>query len=394
MTQDYKGIQPELLISQVRNTMPYLFGTDTLALTWDSFPPARLLRTLTPELNHQPPPSFEHLGLPDYYQLCVSSHYLTCATPVPTDVDNPIRKNLWAHPASLESALAMAEFILDTRSWDFTRVSERWTRGASGSSFEKEVLSGHSGEWFTVACGAYGAMAQYQSSAAKQMKERLHQSISEEVHRESEIFGSLWRAGDGLNALKACASIAHNFGDLDRVMDMWDLSVTDPLRLDYYKLTASPFDSNKKLRHQGRLWVAGELYKSTLEGTSMAAENHRHFALRKPRILRQNRAFLIPIGPFFDSWGFELAQTLKNSPEFTEVIEALIQGWTRLSRTIGYGRAIAGILENIPNLDHPELKSLRKNRSFRLILETPQDRFERKWHQEALRLLDDIPSRA
>ena len=89
-------------------------------------------------------------------------------------------------------------------------------------------------------------------------------------------------------ALQASAAIAHNFGDLDRVMDMWNLAPFDPLKLRFYKLGVKPFDADGKLRHQGRLWVAGELYKSPIMGSSMAAENHRHFALRKPKCLRRS----------------------------------------------------------------------------------------------------------
>src|SRR5438105_2466886 len=84
-----RGISPDLLVSQVRNTMPYLFdpdlsGTRNLA----EFPPAVLLRAsrgirADSELSH-----FE------YFRLCLSCHYLSCATPVPTDVDNQIRRKL------------------------------------------------------------------------------------------------------------------------------------------------------------------------------------------------------------------------------------------------------------------------------------------------------------
>ena len=178
-------------------------------------------------------------------------------------------------------------------------------------------------------------------------------------------------------------------------MDMWELSIDDPLRIHFYHLTTLPFDSNRKLRYLGRLWVAGQLYKSIIDGSSMASENHRHFALRKPKSLRSQRNFIIPIGPFFDSWGETLSQSLSpESPELSEILEALIQGWMRLPKTVGYGRAIRSISEAHPHLLSKEIKELKKDRLKRQILETPCDRFELKWNKAALELMDDIPSRA
>jgi hypothetical protein len=392
-----RGIAPDLLVSQVKNTMPYLFDPEPKSkdlakeadgeAAFGQFPPAKLLkeyeRSLPEELSH-----FE------YFRLCLSCHYLTCGTPVPTDVDNQIRLTLWPAHLPLEDALEMAELVLESRSWDFTAVTGRAAYGALGGPWEKEPLSGHLGEWFTVSSGAYCALARYSDPVAKEKRRRLFDNIADEVKRHSEIFGSLWRAGDGIGALKTSASIAHNFGDLDRVMDMWDLAVDDPLRLDYYKLAISPFDSNRKLRYLGRLWVAGELYKSTIEGSSMALENHRHFALRKARSLRKSRAFLITTGPFFDDWGGRVARNLKSaeaSEDLLEVVEALKHGWERLGKTVGYGRALRGIQEECPELG----SSLdKKDHTRRSILEMPQDRFEKKWADEALKLMDDIPSRA
>ena len=81
MAQLPRGISPDLLQSQVRNTMPYLFEGAVVG-----FPPADTLRAYEPG---QPLTHFE------YFRLCLSSHYLSCATPVPTDVDNQIRLKLW-----------------------------------------------------------------------------------------------------------------------------------------------------------------------------------------------------------------------------------------------------------------------------------------------------------
>ena len=260
-------------------------------------------------------------------------------------------------------------------------------------------MTGHLGEWFTVACAAYCALGRYPSSeTAQRLRDQIFASIEYEVNRHSETFGALWRAEDGLACLKASANIAHNFGDLDRVMDMWDLSFADPLRLKFYKLGVTPFDPERKLRYLGRLWVAGELYKSTIDGSAMALENHRHFALRKPRCLRLSREYLIPLGPFFDDWGQQVARGLANadgtpSEQTLEVIDALKQGWSRLPKTVGYGRALRGIRNIHPELGR-SLSDVAKTPLAETIMAESREAFEKKWNDEAVRLMDDIPSRA
>jgi hypothetical protein len=180
-------------------------------------------------------------------------------------------------------------------------------------------------------------------------------------------------------------------------MDMWELSSDDRLKLEFYKLGVEPFDSNKKLRYLGRLWVAGELYKSSLGssagelvGASMALENHRHFALRKPRCLREKPDFLIPIGPFFDDWGKRVAQELSAEP-LQEVVEALTHGWGRLPKTWGYERALQGILEVHPRIP---VEVPRNSRSVHKAFKVSRERFEKLWATEAVRLMDEIPERA
>lgn len=384
-----RGIAPNLLLSQVRNTAPYLFDSEYGEELAKCYPPARVLR----EFEKNPEQSLTHF---EYFQLCLSSHYLTVATPVPTDVDNQIRQKLWPKALPLETALEMAELVLKSHHWDFARVTGRYAFGAKGSSFEREVVHGHLGEWFTVSCGAYCALKQYKDPQAEGKRGELLEAISQEVNRHSEIFGSLWRAQDGLGALKASAALAHNFGDLDRVMDMWELSVDDPLRLHFYKLGVSPFDSNKKLRYLGRLWVAGELYKSVIDGSSIALENHRHYALRKPKFLRKSPAFMISTGPFFDDWGRAVARGLAHSDgspseETLEVVEVLKSGWDRQPKSLGYGRALKSLFEFYPKISQDGIKRAHEMRQ---IMNTSQERFEKRWNDEAVRLMDDIPSRA
>jgi hypothetical protein len=377
-----RGIAPELLVSQVRNTMPYLFEPECGEAALGKSPAAQVLRAF----EASPPAALSHF---EYFRLCLCSHYLTCATPVPTDVDNQIRHKLWPQALPLETAIEMANFVLDTRRWDFTLLSSRCVHGKTGTPWEKEPLSGHLGEWFTVASGAYCALRRRPEPEAASLASQILDQVSDETHRHSEIFGSLMNGGEGLRALEAAAAIAHNFGDLDRVMDMWELEAGDPMRLKFYKLCASPYDADRKLRYLGRLWIAGELYKSPIGGSAMAFENHRHFALRKPRCLRQSAGLRIPAGPFFDDWGRRVG-ALENEDDITDVVDALRHGWQRLPRTVGYGRALRGILERHPGL----ADDLRETHESRAILDLTQERFEAAWNRQALEHLDEIPSRA
>lgn len=357
--------------------MPYLFAEDAgdiIALS-----PARTIRGFRgKELDH-----FE------YFRLCLSAHYLSVATPVPTDVDNQIRQKLWPKQLPLETTLQMADLVLECYDWDSRPISARYVYGAKGSDFEDEILTGHRGEWFTVACGAYCAMKQYDSIDAKEKLQELFEAIEDEVELHSEIFGSLWKAEEGLACLIGSASIAHNFGDLDRVMDMWRLDIADPLRLRFYKLAATPYDAEGDLRYKGRLWTAGELYKETIDGSSMALENHRHYALRAPRTLRESPAYLVPNGPFFDDWGSSVARGLKDRPEaLAEIVETLKAGWERQPKSVGYGRGLCGIFEEAPGYRFFTTDPAHAT------LSVSRDVFEKRWHKAALAALDDIPSRA
>ena len=117
-----RGIDPELLVSQVQNTMPYLFEPAVAGTPLGNFKPAEILRAGAAIETHL-----------DYFKLCVSSHFLSCATPVPTDVDNQIRLKLWPEQLPVDVAVAMADFVLGSRDWDYTQVSTRWVSGIETS---------------------------------------------------------------------------------------------------------------------------------------------------------------------------------------------------------------------------------------------------------------------
>ncbi len=377
-----RGIAPELLVSQVKNTAPYVFDEIPDAAAILATPPARWVREFS--IVDEP---LAHLA---YFRLCLSSHYLTCATLVPTDVDNQIRHKLWSPSLPLSTTIAMAELVLESRRWDFLPLTTRESFGAKGSASEGVAIHGHLGEWFTVAAGAYAALARFESADAKALRATLLAHIGEVTRQHSDVFGSLWRAKDGVGALRAAATIAHDFGDLDRVIEMWNLPVADPLRLGFKGLTLSPFDSERRLRYEGRLWAAGELYKSMIDGSSLALENHRHFALRKPRGLRSHPALRVPLGPFFDAWGHEVATRLEGE-SLIEVIAALTFGCERMPKTQSYARALYVI-----RAQHPEHDALSASviKSHRAVMKRSREEHEQLWSEKAMALLDEIPSRA
>jgi hypothetical protein len=315
-----RGVRPDILLEQVKNTAPFLFD----------LPAQPYIKTLTDIRTTQ---SLSH---PEYFRLCLSAHWATVGTFVPTDVDNQIRHKLW-HPAlSKELVLEMAKTVHESHDWDFRPVTTRWVQ----SPVSGELLGGHHGEWFSVSIAAYAALRRRDPDAAAEMA----RAVLEELAREAAIFQDLRKARDGVGMLKAATLIAHNLGDLDRVMDMWNLAPTDALRVAAYKTGHPPEGTQSDKRFQGILVVAGKLNKAY-----MADENHRHFALREPRCLRRSPDFLLGIGPFFDEWGMKLARHPQLTPEEVgEVAQALISGWERLSGTVGYARALAGILENFP----------------------------------------------
>ena len=367
--------------------MPYLFEASRSGTPLVQSKPARVVLSQFADPDAEMP----HL---DYFRLCLSAHFLTVGTPVPTDVDNQIRRKLWNPKLPFETAAAMAELVLDARHWPYELFSPRYQLGAPGSESARLRISGHQGEWFTVAAGAYAGLGQFQEPALRGLRERIFEEITHEIRDHADVFASLWRAGDGVGCLKASASIAHNLGDLDRVMDQWELPESDPLRVEHYKLGSKAFGANGKLRLSGNLWVAGELYKSLIDGGSMAAENHRHFALRKPKVLRTRPEFLLPNGPFLDEWGTRVLGTLEVDPDSrSEVIQALVDGWIRLPGvTSGYGRALHGVFEQEGY--GGVLRPLKEDRQRRRALEPARDAFEKRWATEALKHLEEIPSRA
>jgi hypothetical protein len=234
-------------------------------------------------------------------------------------------------------------------------------------------LSTHEGTWFSVAVGAYAASR----GPLPKLADDILTALIGEASRQANIFQQIADSGDGVATLKACALIAHNFGDLDRVADQWELPASAPLRPALYD-AAKP---GSKL-FGGLLGWAGEINKRFL-----GADNHRHYPLRVPRGLRRSADLLIGIGPFFDDWG----KTVGRHPALTredvaEVTRALLDGWTRMHKPAGYARALNGILEVFPGgrqalgrlLPGADRRALESG-ELKAQMDVSQGRFEAQW---------------
>lgn len=354
-----RGVSPETLLLQVKNTAPFIFGPQAAGA-----PPyiQRLNAYAGEELDHQ-----------DYFQLCLCAHWATAGTYVPTDVDNAIRENLWKMEPDTEKLKRMAEMTLEAGQWDYTPVTARLAVAPPASSGPGARISTHEGTWFSVAVGAYAALRE----ACPAKAEEVAHAIMTEAEREVNVFKTIHADSDGLELLRACALLAHNFGDLDRVADMWRLPQADPLYRQVYNAAspASPLFAG---------WLA---YAGRLNQKHMAPENHRHYALREARCLRRRAEFLLPVGPFFDGWGQGLAGSLKrNGEDLSEIVQALLNGWERLKGPVGYARALTGIIETFPGglaklsafLPAKDARTL-KSGPLRALCSIPRPRFEAQW---------------
>ncbi|MBL7666305.1 MAG: hypothetical protein JNM93_14315, partial [Bacteriovoracaceae bacterium] len=150
----------------------------------------------------------------------------------------------------------------------------------------------------------------------------------------------LREARDHINFLRACALIAHNFGDLDRVIEQWKMPEDNAFRKRIFKLG----HQKNEAYPSSILPYAGQVNKRFL-----AVENHRHMSMRQPKCLRRSSDFLIPIGPFMREWGKILGQSsLLSLEEKGEIVAAYFEGYKRQNQAFGYARAYGGMLSALP----------------------------------------------
>jgi len=305
------GILSSVLVEQVRNTAAWLWHDRRYGELTAIFDTAR------------DEPVEEAGALLWAFRVRLAAHYATVATFVPTDVDAHIRHHVWMAVGDAETFAQARACSDEAAARDASLVSERVTQG----------LSGHDGEWLSVRAGALGrALVLGLDSEA----DGLAEQIDVELQREQGLFAAALEDGaPATTTLALATTIAHNLGDLSRVVDAWPRSTR---RAEFQSRYSRLGHADGPASGQGFL-LAGALNKEL-----MAIENHRFLALRKPRALRRSRALLLPIGPWFDAWGETLGggEWLDES-ERAEVVSALLELHLRSPVQEGCLRALAGM---------------------------------------------------
>lgn len=319
--RDLTGIDPNLLMEQVKSTTTYLpqISAETPQ------------RSYLAHLQQKSGQKLEGLTLSEYFHLCLCAHWATAGTYVPTDVDNLIRYKLWRVPNQAEETQRMFALTLEAFDWDYGPVSGKIVHHG------RERVATHEGTWFSVAMGAYG-----HAVWKKDLKQKLilEEIVIQEIFREEKMLKDFFQEQDGVNFLRASSLIAHNLGDLDRILEQWKIPADNRLMKEVHRA-----GHEKKKLFSGILVAMGEVNKA-----HMAAENHRHFALRKVKKLRTKENYLLPLCPFLDQWGKNLAQDPDLSDEDkAEIVRALYEGWAYLPTTHAYPRGARGLIENWPS---------------------------------------------
>jgi hypothetical protein len=321
------GISPLVLASQVVATAGWAFeqgGSSTTVAAATIRDAARVEQLWAADPFHL-----------EYLRLLLSAHYLTVGTFCPTDVDARIRHHVWQEIEGADQLARALDEVDAIAALDPRFVSARvLTEGEAGGGRD-QTLSGHDGEWFSVRAGALGRALSL-GEAGRAAAERLEAQIEAELTREAAMFESRVRAGEVVGALSAATILAHNVGDLSRVVEAWPRRPeVEATRKRYARLGHEP----DRTRYGGSFYVAGAVNKAV-----MAIENHRFLALRAPRALRRSRDLLLPIGPFFYEWGMTVARSFDEEERAT-VLAALLETHVSRVEQSGVLRAIAGMAE-------------------------------------------------
>jgi hypothetical protein len=315
------GIAPPLVLEQVKNTAAWL---------WED-PRAAAVTGALDRVDDATRAQTSGDGAPDYLRHLLAAHFSTVATFVPTDVDARIRHHAWMAIEDHEALAKACDVLDDVATWDARLVSARTVDCKTGDPSQGSI-SGHDGEWLGVRAGALGRAA---TLGAKDVVERLVEALDRELAREEQVFVEALSGGaPARRVLSAATVIAHNLGDLSRVVEAWPRQEDTTLRAKYVRL-----GHPDTLAKRSAFVTAGALNKALL-----ALENHRFLALRKPRGLRTARALLLPIGPWFDAWGESIARHPGiEDRDRAEIVAGLLEIHTSSPEQLGCLRALAGI---------------------------------------------------
>ncbi|WP_408095496.1 hypothetical protein ACJVC5_10675 [Peredibacter sp. HCB2-198] len=358
---ELNGIAPNLLLKDIEVTAPFLFKGE-LNLEGKNRAYLAKLAFYKKNLN-----SLKYINLTEYFYVCMAAHWTTAGTFVPTNVDNQIREGLWKHKEILGHIDRMARITIESWNWDYEQVTNRKAYNPGNG----QVMSTHEGTWLSVAIGAYCALVKHKKA---ELAEEVANVILAEIEKEEKLLIELREKRDHVNFLRSTALMAHNFGDLDRVIDQWEMPEDDPFRKRIYKLGHIPNENYSPI-----LAYAGQVNKRFL-----SVENHRHMSMRQAKCLRRSYKFLIPVGPFMDTWGETLgASNQLSMAEKGEVVAAFYEGFKRQDQAFGYARAFRGMMSQLPrgidsleaDLPYDLVAEIKKSR-FNQIAELPREEFE------------------
>lgn len=335
----FGNIDPENLIGLVQNSVPYIFKVEnqkeeSISEIFEKFPEKGWLYILNSYLLQDRDSSELTRATKwyEYFLLCLSAHWGSVMTFVPTDVDNKIRIKLWndTEKRSVFEKMLQAVFLLPQ--WDMSEVSRRTFK-----EDEHGNLSGHHGEYLTVLGGALGCC---HFRGWLDLAEMVEKKIDEELSRENQIFNKYLAKKNGeIDLLKISAIITHNVGDLIRAIGMWTCDIS--ILIQYKKKYMALLKKNSDGVH---FFEAGLIYKEFLTN-----DNGRHLALREPKFLRNSEDFLLPIGPFFEEWGELIGRNpVLKEMDIISIINALLDGAERIPLQKGYTRALAGMNRTLP----------------------------------------------
>ncbi len=358
------GVAPKLLLEQVKSTAPW-------ALALEPSLPAVAILKKAPEIEQRWKKGEDAEG---YFVCLLAAHFTTVATFVPTDVDQRIRQHGWSELSGKRLASAVDRVEEVTR-WDVRPVSERFVELGG------EVLAGHQGEWLSVMAGALGRALALSDAP---VVERTTAWIEAELAREARLVKVARKKSDDRELLSLVTTVAHNLGDLSRVVDTWRPAfIGSELGLRYQRL-----GHEGGARFDGSFVFAGELNKLL-----MAKENHRFLPLRVPRALRRERAFLLPFGPYFYDWGRLIGSTkLLDDQERAEILLALLRVHERRTDEHGCLRAIAGMnsvldggVDKLAKLLPPDHTVGIKRAGVRTALRLAEKDFLKSFHADVAR---------
>ena len=343
------GIAPNILLTHIISTAPFLFNGELDSSGKNREYLAKLI-FYKKNLN-----ALKNIDLTEYFHICMAAHWTTAGTFVPTDVDNQIREGLWKHPDIKKNIEKMAQLTIAAWSWDYEQVTNR----KSYNPERGQVMSTHEGTWLSVAIGAYNALVK---NKLPELAGQVADVILAEVDKEEKLLLELREKRDHVNFLRSTALMAHNFGDLDRVIDQWAMAEDDPFRKRIYKLGHKLNDAQNPI-----LVFAGQVNKQFL-----SVENHRHMSMRQPKCLRRSHKFLIPVGPFMDKWGRDLGESPNlTNDEKGELVCAFLDGFNRQDTALGYVRAYHGMMSVLPK----GLETLEQNIPYDVVNELRNSRF-------------------